>query len=707
MNTKLNEHEAGDVLLSLLSSGGLITESKASIISSKIDLLQERADAQNPNQKSNSLYPFSVQLDGDQIEYYGIKWADFWDIWADIANYKTYEDIFLALGVSQQAVKKLKAGGIKDKLDGMLKHFSKTYSNRYLIPTTLKTSPTRGMGRNDFFTDHKYNSLNDVPTKIENNVAVMDKDGIAKDRGYEDPDEYLMALDSEPDKEDILWGVRGQDTSRTGRILNTINKEELFSGEFYSNMSRIKKQSLFNWLRLWKKDTMGLKGEGSFLGRKWKKIFIMGYQVDKSFLFEIWFNTIDSTYTLHDHRGGELSRRVKTLAEVMKSLFLQLAKQSPKDIEFLQNPADKSVVDSFLRAMRTDIDSRTDDMLKREKKEQERIDQKAEELARKKEEFKKTLKDIKRDVFGATGGFQKRDMKDVEVKIGSEVRAYKKWQKEALDAKVRKAAEKLQKGEITKQKYEEIVMDLIKKAKSKINAKADDAVKSMSSMLDGLEDYVPDTVKKDYNIKPSRTRSFGERRVQDTFKKVVNENMDITSFSSQRQMADEFAQEIQDETNKPAYNNRVSNIRKEADRDSINFRKLQDMLMQTIVKYTDDTRMGRYGSTVFDRILNKGRKDRVVYPTDKPSLWNRLKNFIRGTRYRADFICGYSLSDRVDFEIWYVTEPNPDYVPGSNDAKLISSFYVYDITSAMLIRKYIPYYRNAEQVVLQKISTVA
>jgi hypothetical protein len=35
--------------------------------------------------------------------------------------------------------------------------------------------------------------------------------------------------------------------------------------------------------------------------------------------------------------------------------------------------------------------------------------------------------------------------------------------------------------------------------------------------------------------------------------------------------------------------------------------------------------------------------------------------------------------------------------------KTISSFYLYDVTSEKLIRKWIPYYRNAEQLILQKI----
>jgi hypothetical protein len=683
---QINEHDAGEVLLSLLTEGKLLSESKATLIESKIDILLNESTGSTP-----SVYNFKIlNKTTNDYEEFSVTWKQFWDVYADLSNYKSYRDILVAVGVPESIIKQGHSKLAGEKVTAMAAHFSKTFGNKHLIPLKLDYSPAYGMGRNEFFTELKYNNLNDVPTYVEGNVVQVDKDAIAKEKGFEDPEEYLRSLsEEEPEKDDILFGTRGRDSSRTGRIIDSINKEELFPGEFYSNMSRIPKPSLFNWLRLWKKDTVGLKSEGSFLGRKWKKIFIMGYQVDKNFLFEIWFNTIDSTYTLHDHRGGELSKRSKTLAEVMKSLFLQLAKRSPKDVEFLQNPTDKTVVDSFLRAMRQDIDTRTDDMLAREKAEAEKATKEAEKKKKEREEFKKKIKDIKRDVFNISD-FEKRDMKDVEVKIGSEVRQLKKWEKEAVEKKVEKARQQLQADKISKQEYEEI----IKQIQQNIYDVIKGGVKSAEDDFFGAAD----------NVYP-----MNRSRVNDTFKKAraVNEQFDITEFSRQKQMADEFASEIADETGKPAYNNRVSKIRQEADRDSINFKKLQATLMNTIVKYTDETRMGRYAPTIFDRIISSGRKDKVVYPTDKPSIWNRVKNFLRGTRYRADFVAGYSLADRVDFEIWYVTEPNPNYDENSDPVKLISSFYVYDLSSGLLVRKYIPYYRNAEQIVLQKIGTIS
>lgn len=97
----------------------------------------------------------------------------------------------------------------------------------------------------------------------------------------------------------------------------------------------------------------------------------------------------------------------------------------------------------------------------------------------------------------------------------------------------------------------------------------------------------------------------------------------------------------------------------------------------------------------------RGRKDKVRLPTQKAGFFDRLQMSIIGTTYRADFVIGYSLKDAINIEIWYVTEPDPS--KGSWDATS-SSFYVYDVTAAKVIRSNLPYYRNALSVAMAKIA---
>jgi hypothetical protein len=156
---------------------------------------------------------------------------------------------------------------------------------------------------------------------------------------------------------------------------------------------------------------------------------------------------------------------------------------------------------------------------------------------------------------------------------------------------------------------------------------------------------------------------------------------------------------IQRRIDTPHYTSEIERLRNDAQRETANFRMLQNAVMSSVEKY-DKTRVD---PSKFSHILSFLDSRKVQLPGGKPSLWNRIKMFFAGTMYRADFICGYTIGNRVNFEIWYVTEPNPEYVEGGHMGKIISSFYLFDVTSGKLLRKYIPYYRNAEQLIIQKV----
>jgi hypothetical protein len=156
---------------------------------------------------------------------------------------------------------------------------------------------------------------------------------------------------------------------------------------------------------------------------------------------------------------------------------------------------------------------------------------------------------------------------------------------------------------------------------------------------------------------------------------------------------------VQRRIDSPHYTREVEKLRNDAQKDSANFRMLQNAVMSSVEKYD----VTRSDPSSFRHLLSFLDSRKVRLPTDKPSIWNRVKMFFAGTMYRADFIGGYTIGNRVNFEIWYVTEPNPEYVEGGHMGKTISSFYLFDVTSGKLLRKYIPYYRNAEQLIVQKV----
>lgn len=732
MEYYIHDDNIGQELLKTLHEIGGITESRAKLIDARSKILNE-----SKTQQPSSVYKFNINYttpQGKQTAEFSVKWEDFWNVYSDLVNYVSYRDMLVALGVNANIINNAADKIEKTTMQNMTTHFRKNYGRTHLIPTRLMDTPQRGIGRNGFKDKLGYNNLADVPFKTENGQIVLDYEAIQQKMGEKTPEEFLDQLTKQtPDKDNIDFGTRGQDTSRTGRVVSEINKQELFSGEFYSNMSRIPKSSIFNWLRVWKKDTVGLRGEKKSwlsLGRRWRKVFIMGYQLDKKFLYEIWFNTIDSTYTLHDQHGGELSKRVKTLAEAFRYLFLQLAKVGPKDVEFMQNPVDRATLDSFILSMRTYTDARTQEMLDREKK----ADDLEKQEFRDKQERIKKLKAKIGDVTSSTvaaasvaGSVAAPYAKTARDEVNNAVTDYmgKPFVKREMDDDYEYVTPKnIKKLNATiRTDFSQRIRNHLKAKKTFTN------VDEIENVRISIENEREKTKSKIINSQLPNEEKLKLLRVieiefddsiqtlndkakeiqKDRALKAVNENTEVEfadMFSTQR-VADEFANEVSDFADKPAYNNRVSKLKTDAEKESINFKRLQEMFMDTIVKYTDETRLGRYGTTLFDRIINSARKDKVVYPGDRRSILKRIGQFItiRGVRYRADFIAGYSLSDRVDFEIWFVTEPNPNYSE-SDRTKIISSFYVYDLTSGMLLRKFIPYYRNAEQVVLQKISSM-
>jgi hypothetical protein len=629
--TSFSKYEFGDDLLRFFVENRVISEGKANVIQGTAEVLAESAKVNTDPTK------FIINDLGNTIE---VRFADFWSVYNDISKYKTNDSILIAVGfvfnstdpVTGEKFSDHQIKNARKQAKYMAGHFSEYYGKNYYIPTP--------QFRNEIlFKKLNYTKLEDVPTilgingKLEIDVQTVTNSKV----GATDSSDSLSFEDIVPTQDAIDFGKIGKDTSRSGMIIQKINNQDIIEGTLYSNISRIKKQTFFSWLRSWKKDTVGLSPESSgIFGRNWKKIFILGYAVSESLFYEIWFNTIDSTYTLHDSRGAIIGRRSQTMFEAIRTLFQQLARAGLSDGEFLRSGVDKSTMDSFVRAVNGEVDTHMKDMAEREKKDAE----KAEKEYAKREEEREKFKDMIKSGIKTVGEFA--------------------WEEIKKEVGIRRENPNSTKAD---------------KERQEIMQRSDKLLGSDVVYDPETGTYVPKIRRISKEVKP---KQIG--KVTESF----NEEADLQDLLNAQVTA-------------PEYDSEMRQLRTEAKKESPTFKILQQKVMGSIEKY-DETKVN---PSKFRSIFSFLDSREVELPTDKRGIFNRIKMFLTGTFYRADFVIGYSLGERVDLELWYVTEPNPTY-SGGMDKKIISSFYLYDVTSGRLLRKYIPYFRNGEQLILQK-----
>ena len=136
----------------------------------------------------------------------------------------------------------------------------------------------------------------------------------------------------------------------------------------------------------------------------------------------------------------------------------------------------------------------------------------------------------------------------------------------------------------------------------------------------------------------------------------------------------------------------VNSLRKTAEKETANQRQIQMFVNQNLLKVYHQSKikrsdMQRWWESKLPRLFGDVN---IMTPhmLEKKRGWD------------ASFISGFSLKERVNLEIWYVTEPNPDH---KSRHKTISSFYIFDATALKLIEKHIPHLRHAQSVIAQKI----
>ena len=785
---------AGDALLESLLEFGLITESASSLINS-ISMIAEAS------QNTPTLYVYNGHY---------VYWDLFKKVYTDFDTYPDYMDVFKALGYPPT-------------------RFDKKDSARIALTRIAA-----------FFIENNKEArdLIILPVKERKQYSKWAAERVTVSASRERPveggrdDDWLYA-DRQPTKDDIDPGRKGRATRAT-RTIDRINSQELLTGEFYSDFSRIPPSRWGSWLRFWDKEKSSVKQTKNLIGRSWKKTFVLGYQVENNLVYEVWYNSLDSSFSLHDYRGSQLSRAFPTLSEATKAMVNAIAQMSSKDAAFFASGMSNQIATSMFRSMTSELDTRIDDLRRLEDKEQKDAAE-AERKRAEENEKRKRLGNLEyfRQKMKETGMSQDiQTAKKIAAKVSDVAQSgllsddqYEKLKKMvvngALDKAIednredgrraiqaaltaaktgkiplsrladrvgevfgvvgtqneRKLRDALIAGDISMLDYVDAMRDLATRMNKpsrfadtplkpqpaggerkqkpadmtkawksgegefipragkipqqdgvgyQVKAVASDAVRKYvedsERRADALrrelagENDLPAPVKKPVTPKKKPPVTF--KSLADQFEKKTKKKKEVspaqTSLTFESLLDDLEKMEAQESAISSevdsSHMSMVRGMRKEA----MSGQFTQDALKKSVNSellntYTQSRVDVNFPKGLLTGWINRGRKEPIVLPTNKPSLYDRAKMFINGHRYHADFIVGFSLKDMINVEVWYIVEPNPEYsfsllANNGNLSPTVSSFYVFDVTSGKLLRKFVPYYRNAVQIAMAKLS---
>lgn len=759
---------AGHELVTALQESGVISEASAAKINSMV-LLTENV------QNTPNSYVYNNHF---------ISWELFKTVYTSYDKYPDIEDVWKALGYPRGAfsgeTEKKKRENMSKSLRRIVDHFQeKNREAREILVTPAKRET------------YSNQNVNQVRRKTD----------------YEEDDVFGLNPDYEPSMQDIDPGRRGRITRAT-RTIERINSQQLLSGQFYSDFSRIPPTRWGNWLRFWDKQKSPVRQKVSLFGRSWKKTFVLGYQIEPSLVYEIWYDSLDSSFALYDFRGSQLTRAFPTLSEATKAMMNALAQRSNRDAEFFSSGINNRVATSIFRSMTNDLDSRIDDLRRLEDKEQKD----AVEAQKRREE-----ENAKRKELGNLEYFRQKVASAAP--SGKDVETAKRWAGAAKDvvakgvnsdlvtngildkaiasinSKIKEPAtkaqlvhslEQIKAGRLTLSRFAQEASNLFDVAgdprERQLRAMLVSGDIGVAEYVDALKDLSERTQRvKNRNtgtteIRPQPT-STGEPRQQrvDLRRTWDSEGGEYSvrtgdmtgdtpvSFSIQSKEQDdaisryekakiaqlekmkseeqpkkkparkrgkgkpeqmqltfesilddvrksEMQKEFVDEEIDSGHTGMIRRIRDDAQNGQFTQKVLKSNINSELISTYNQTRVDNsFPNRIMTSLINRGRRDPVVLPTDKPGILDRVKLLVRGHKYHADFIVGFSLRDAVNIEIWYVVEPNPEYSfnPLANNdgvSPTVSSFYVFDVTSGRLIRKYVPYYRNAVQIAMAKLS---
>tara|TARA_Y100000593_G_scaffold91341_1_gene179879 strand:- start:821 stop:3037 length:2217 start_codon:yes stop_codon:yes gene_type:complete len=724
---------AGDALLDSLLEHGVIKESTHSLIFNK----QMIAESTEILTESKENTPTSYVHKGRRIS-----WELFKAIYTSYDDYQTIQSIWDALGFKPEwfepgpeAKTQSREGNMRKSLDRIVKHFRTNNADARKLLVTYGD-------RMKAYSRHSQERLDDNEDDL-------------------DFDPYR----ERPTRDEAIFPGHRNRRNRSTQIIDRINSQELMPGEFYSDFTRIAPSKWGSWLRFWERDVSSVKHDKSLFGRTWKKFFVLGYQLETNLIYEIWYNSIDSTFTIHDYRGNQMLRKFPSLSEAIKGVFNAAVQASNRDSEVFTS-LNNNIAVSIGRAMATGLDTFVDDVQRLEKKEHEDAIRKREEAEKKKKEYDaeqlKMKAEIKKQAAANRAAWSKQMEEDREEGIEQINRVkdraadlatqfghhaadamLKSYERGKVNAEffAKKTAEmmgifgtpeekeirsRFVRGDIGIDDYVLEVRSLAAKIKGqKAREAADEYRRKSEELAKAAEKKTPAPKKpaaKPSTSKAVATKPSAAAKPKATAKGLVTQAASRKSRTNLTEsftyLAENFesleAQEeaIDDVVDSSSYLSGIRKLRKEAS-SSYTQNAVRNTVNSELIELYKETRVNESQFTGWiSRWMNVGRKDPVVLPTDKRSLWNRIKMAISGQRYQADFIVGFNLSNAVNIEIWYVTEPNPEYALSdfiSGDANIhpvVSTFYVFDVTSGRLLRKFVPYYRNAVQIAMAKISAL-
>lgn len=744
-----NQHEInniGNLLLDTLQEAEIITESTNKLIKGRVKLME----AMTPETFDEEIVleantPKEVKTKDGIINYDAFK-----AIWLNYGEYPDPESVARALGFSRERL-------LTTKRDSIVQALRRIHSNFIDAGNQDAKTQLPEWGNRQAFYNRNFNT---DPTPHEDSV----------------PDASIN---------DIDYGRRGRRTPST-RTLLAINDEEIVPGEFYNDISRIPKRAWGSWVRSWKKIGDKIKRFGhKIIGKKWQHFFIMGYQLDKKLVIEIWYNSATSKFYLYDQNGVELTSPTETLQETLRSFVTHLLRrggQLDKDIFIGRSQISQEFARSYMTSLSND--------LTKDKNAADRIasllDKEADETG-----AAPPMGDaIKRAFKKGSSAASKYVGKGAQIYFDASLGAYaaaKPYVDElgdTIDSAGERAAQGLKKAHMdaddaigkayTKGKqylislyksYDAYVADQYRREmrnaeqarkamqafeKAARNQRADEALKAIgidSRIFNAYRAYadneasmellkkqdeikraygemvkaklevetieaIPDSVIQKMGQKKEelkRKKKEQEERIRQELRRaaaLMNEHDRMTqgdlggspfdSTQRRRRMNESYYVPDVEEFDAESIelDRRAISMRQFAQTSPATTMAIKSVLMNDMISTYSETRVDRKGGfKILGGLLGKKRA-----PGESRDWFDKIKMFFSGADYRADFVIGFSLRDQINIEIWYVTEPKTKM-----SSKMVSSFYVYDVTANKLIRANLPYYRNAVAVVMAKI----
>lgn len=759
-----------------------LSESEYRAASAKIKILSESA---------KDVYTLSIQ--GHK---YPISLLQFMSAYSNPKKYESNADVLIAQGVDANHI----AEGTtpynvyaRQKVHELLNKFEERGLLR--SPNTdYPEVPAPGSRYAYYVDDALLNS---------DNEAIGEKNG-KKEKGKKSGKQQEFDFSyGQPSTEKDAIDHRNSKNTRSHKMAKRINSNELMAGEFYSDMSRLPKRVWKKWYQVWKREASKLPlDKGSLgdrlIGKRWKKSFILGYKLEEGLLLEIWYNSIDSSFTVHDQRGINVARkRAKTLNEALKLLSTYVSQSNTGDADVLftqRNPLTQSVTNSLARTLDSDyiqkLQKADDDA---EAKIRGEFDKQKEQSQTKSEtrtkvasevkdrvragaeqfndkirsasigaygsiskfadalvseykdhaEFVKSkgfndgLNDIVNDVTNATDNFQNVQdelsirLKNLNDRIQKYLSEYREMDSAASDdSEAQIKAQQLQMKVKNARSQVQLLTQLKKKAEKsnrELEEKSKEIMKDIEAYIkklaqtDGMTDdqrreaLEREMIKWVEEIEKEKARANRDAEAANKLSKEAentNESLEITGNLINEDALDFL--DGSDMSNEPTldtsiggagYKRVVDSVKARAENMTLSFIKNHVMEDQIEVYYsTKAPKRSLVNPRLFSgKMKFKKNGNLRGLPNSRP-VFNKLMGALKSEIYRADFIVGFQLNKGPKFEIWYVTEPAPNAVKDDmNEIDSIATFYVYDIDAEEIVKRYIPYYRNALQVVMLKI----